>query len=90
MHDTFLFKNISDSLAAMCEENNIKKILYLEVDVHDHSHVNSESLLDYLIDNIPDLVDEDTNVLVEIGEDVNELTAMIRVIEGQYDEAIPD
>lgn len=88
MHDTFLFKKISDSLEEICRGSRIRKITRIEVGVHEHSHVNSTTLLENLLEYIPHLVDRDTEVVVETEEDVKELTALIKSIEGLYDEAI--
>ncbi len=89
MHDTFLFKKIADHLFEVCKENKIIKITHLEVSVHKNSHVNKKSLLKHLLDEIPELIDYDTVIIVHNGQ-TEELTAIINTVEGVHDETLCD
>ena len=86
MYDSYLFKRIADSLIDMCAENRIKKITYLEINVHHNSHINSKSLQDYLIEEIPNLVDDDSKIVVDVEDNIEELSALILSIEGYKNE----
>lgn len=85
MHDSYLFKRISDSLVDMCEENGVKKITFVEINVHYSSRINSKNLQDFLIAEIPTLVDENTKVVVEVVDSIEDSSALILAVEGYKD-----
>ena len=85
MHDTFLFKRITDEVDRICKENNINKLTLLEVTVHTNSHVDKESLYEHLILEQSSLLDYSTNVVVNKKE-IEELTAIINKVEGNTSE----
>lgn len=82
MHDTFLFKKISESLQQICREKGINKITKVDITVNLNSHVTQESLMEELKNSIPDFIDKDLNLQVQ-RKDIEELTAHINSIEGE-------
>lgn len=89
MDDSLLFKKIAERLFEMCKENQIGVITYFEVDVHSNSHVNKNSLLTHLIDEIPELVNYDTNLRINKGE-TEPFIAVVKKIEGVCNETVCD
>lgn len=82
MHDTFLFKKISESLEEICRDKGINKITKVKITVNLNSHVTQESLMEELSNSIPDFIDEDLDLQVHT-KDIEELTAYINSIEGR-------
>lgn len=76
-----LFKKIADTLFEMCKENQIGVITYFEVEVQINSQVNKQSLLNYLIDEIPELVNYDTKIKINEGKILAQ-TVIVKTIEG--------
>lgn len=82
MHDSFLMQNISKCVNNICEKNGIKKIDLMDISVDYDSHINEKNLLEHLMDMNPEFVNKDTVIKVNY-EDIKELSAIIRKIEGK-------
>lgn len=82
MHDTFLLNKISNSLEAICNEKNIRGIDEFTIVVNNDSHINKENLLEHLKLNNKDIISENLKIRIE-REDIEELTAIIKVIKGE-------
>jgi len=82
MHDTFLLSKISKSLKDICVQNKIKAIENFVIAVNHNSHINEENLREHLeIYNKDNIADE---VKIKIlREDIEEQTAIIKILEGE-------
>lgn len=76
-----LFNKIADTLFEMCKENQIGVITYFEVEVQIISQVNKQSLLNYLIDEIPELVNYDTKIKINESKILAQ-TVIVKNVEG--------
>ncbi|WP_102400084.1 hypothetical protein [Haloimpatiens massiliensis] len=81
MHDSFLMQNISSAVKEICSRNDLKKVSNIEISVDHNSHITEENLLEHLIDLNSQVVDKNTKIKV-IYEDMEELMAIIRKVEG--------
>ncbi|QVK18619.1 hypothetical protein KHQ81_02560 [Mycoplasmatota bacterium] len=75
-----LFKKIADTLFEMCKENQIGVITYFEVEIQVNSQVNKQSLLNYLIEEIPELVNYNTKI--KINESKFNVQTVMKTVEG--------
>ncbi len=82
MHDTFLFKRISDNLAALCEKEKIKEITKVYITVNPDSHVKEDTLRTELQSNIHTLIDKNIEIIVR-NKELEEMTAIIHRVEGK-------
>ncbi|GMQ65215.1 hypothetical protein [Vallitalea maricola] len=82
MHDTFLFKKISDYLKNLCEEQNINKLTSVNVIVNHDSHVTEDTLLEELRMNIGEYLSDKIKIYVE-HKQIEALTAIIYKVEGE-------
>ncbi|MCG8539091.1 MAG: hypothetical protein MJA82_04025 [Clostridia bacterium] len=82
MHDTFLFKRISDNLAALCEKEKIKEITKVYITVNPDSHVTEDTLRTELQSNIHTLIDKNIEIIVR-NKELEEMTAIIHRVEGK-------
>lgn len=82
MNDTFLLNKISESLKAICDQNNMKKIEEFTLVVNHDSHINEETLHEYLKINNKDTISEELKIEIE-REEIEVLTAIIKSIKGQ-------
>ncbi|WP_113675307.1 hypothetical protein [Vallitalea guaymasensis] len=82
MHDTFLFKKISDYLKNLCEEQNINKLTSLTVVVNHDSHVTEDTLLEELRVSIGEYLSDKVKIYVE-HKQIEALTAIIYKVEGE-------
>ncbi len=85
MHDTILLSKISQAMEECCKHSKILKVNKLVVIVNEDSHVNSGNLYDYLRSYNENLIEQRTEIEVEIG-DLADQTAIIRSIEGDIAE----
>ncbi|WP_315116060.1 hypothetical protein [uncultured Clostridium sp.] len=81
MHDSFLMQNISREIKEICEANNLKRVIFMELAVSKGSHITEENLLEHLKDLNDDVINEDTEIKVKY-ESMEELTAVIKKIAG--------
>lgn len=86
MHDSFLMQNISKEIKNICKNNNFKRVNYLQISVCPSSHITEENLLEHLKDLNGEAIDKDTNIEVVYEDDIEELTAVIKKIEGEKEE----
>ncbi len=64
MHDSFLLHKIAASLQRICDENSLKRIKELEIEVSADSHITSEDLREHLIEIIPLLISKETEIRI--------------------------
>lgn len=81
MHDSFLMQNISREIKEICEANNLRRVIFMELAVSEGSHITEEDLLEHLKDLNDDVINEDTEIKVKY-EPMEELTAVIKKIAG--------
>lgn len=82
MHDTFLLKNISDSLKEICKENKINKIDQFTIAVNHDSHINEENLLEHLKLYNPNIIVRELKIEI-LRENIEQQTAIIKSIQGE-------
>lgn len=82
MHDTFLNKNLYESILNICSKHKINKIRKLKITVHTHSHITESSIRDYFKINKKELVGDFTYIIVQ-REEIEPLTATIEEIDGE-------
>lgn len=85
MHDSFLMQNISSAIKEICSKNNLKNVRMIEISVDHSSHITEENLLEHLKDLNSEMVEQNTKVKVNY-EDMEELMAIIRKVEGDKKE----
>lgn len=82
MHDTYLLANISKSLNDICEKNKIKKIDQFTLVVNHHSHMNEESLREYLELHNQNRIGHELQIIIQ-HKDIEDQTAYIQNIQGE-------
>lgn len=82
MHDTFLLKNITNSLIELCNEYEIDKIKQLTLVVNHDSHINEENLIDHLRLYNPNIIAKELKLEI-LREDIERQTAIIKSIQGE-------
>lgn len=81
MHDSFLLHRIAASLQRICDENRLRSIKEMVIDVSPDSHITGEDLKEHLIELVPQLVNKDTELTIRIA-DLDELNAVIYMLKG--------
>lgn len=81
MHDTHLIEKIYQSIAVLCMQNGIVKVIELEIEVDEGSHIEGAHLLSHLIDRGSAMFGDWTTVHVE-HKPYEKLTAIIKSIDG--------
>lgn len=82
MHDTYLLAKISRSLKKICEENKIKRIDQFTLVVNKDSHINEESLQEYLSVYNKKMIGAELQIEIQ-REDIASQTAIIHSIQGE-------
>ncbi len=82
MHDTFLFKRISDSLNTLCKENRIGRLNKVCITTSRNSHICHDNLLAQLKECNDGLVGDWTELCIE-RQDIDSHTATIDHVEGE-------
>jgi len=86
MHDSFLLHKLAESLQRICDENSLKRIKELEIEVSADSHITSEDLREHLIEIIPLLVSKETEIRVRKTA-IETQNAVIYMLKGEDIEA---
>lgn len=82
MHDTFLLKRISESLGKLRNEKKLDRITKVKIITNPDSHITRENLLEQLIQELDTAVGDWTEIIIE-RQDIDNLTAVIKSIEGE-------
>ncbi len=82
MHDTYLLANISKSLNDICKTNKMKRIDQFTLVVNHHSHINEESLREYLEIHNQNCISHELQILIQ-HRDMEDQTAYIQNIQGE-------
>ena len=81
MHDTHLIEKIYESIADICRQNAIVKVVELHIEVDEGSHITEPLLLEQLCDRDHTLFGTWTEVCVDY-QPYEKLTAVITSIDG--------
>lgn len=82
MHDSILYEKVSKSLSDICSENSINRVNAMTVTVSWDSHMDENSLHEYLKHENCNLVGDWTEIKLK-KRDIGKLTAIIEDIEGE-------
>ncbi len=85
MDDTALLSKISHGLKECCKSKKFSRVNKLTVNVNENSNINSCNLYEYLKNCNEDIVDESTEIKIEI-EDLPDQVVIISSIEGDISE----
>lgn len=86
MHDSFLLHRIAASLQRICDENRLGNISEMTIDVSPGSHITSEDLKEHLMEMLPQLVRQDTDIVIRKTA-IDEQNAVIYMLKGDSLEA---
>lgn len=85
MHDTHLIEKIYESVADICRQNSIVRVVDLHIEVDEDSHITEPFLLEHLSDRDSSLFGTWTDVHVNY-QPFEKLTAVITSIDGDSSE----
>jgi hypothetical protein len=81
VHDTHLIEKIYESIADICRQNSIIKVVDLHIEVDEGSHITEPLLLEHLSDRDNSLFGTWTDIHVSY-KPFEKLTAVITSIDG--------
>ncbi len=84
MHDTHLIEKIYEAISELCRINSIIKVIALDIEVDEGSHIDAALLREHLTDRDGSLFGDWTDVHV-IYRHFEKLTAVITNIDGVSD-----
>lgn len=81
MHDSFLLHRLAASLQRICDENRLNNIKEMVIDVSADGHITSEDLKEHLLEIIPHLVNQNTEISIRKTA-LDEQNAVIYMLKG--------
>lgn len=85
MHDTHMIEKIYQSIVALCQQNGVKTVTRMRIEVDESSHLDGPHLLAHLYDRDSVLFTPTTEILLSTSP-LYILTAIITNLEGESDD----